>query len=99
MNISTQVDYQSDEWHSNVTMTHLRRLWLQSTSVSVLEESLDYTKFFKTVLFRNCDYIRLKGQRLNPLTHRNIQVNGGDVSSDLTEFRGLWLPNASHITL
>ena len=32
---------------SNITMPHLRKLWLQSTSASVLDKSLDYTKVVK----------------------------------------------------
>ena len=37
-----------------VLLTHLRRSWLQSTSASVLEESIDKTKVLKTLLFKYC---------------------------------------------
>ena len=43
--------------------------------------------------------VRIKGQRLNPLTHHKIQVTGGEVSFEFPKFRSQWLLKASHITL
>ena len=47
----------------------------------------------------NCTLVYLKrGKRLNPLTHWDIHVSGGEVAPSFPEFHGLWLPRASHIT-
>ena len=35
---------------SNITMLHLRKLWLQNTSANILEKSSDETEVVKTVL-------------------------------------------------
>ena len=48
---------------------HLRESWLQSTSASALEKLLDQTTVIKSCYLEIVCYIRLNGQRLNPLNH------------------------------
>ena len=47
----------------------------------------------------NCalDYLK-RVKRLNPLTHWDIHVTGGEVAPSSPDFRGLWLPRESHST-
>ena len=50
-------------------LPHLRELWLQSTSASILDKFLGKTKVVELCCLEIVNWIRLKGQRLNPLNH------------------------------
>ena len=84
---------------SNITMPYLRQLWLQSTSSNVLDKLLDQAKVDKLCC---CDIVSDQVKRVEVESSdlsKDIQVTGGKVSSQLTEFCCLWLSGASHITL
>ena len=56
----TQIAWRSRLFFINSTLPdlpHLRKLWLQSTSASVPDKLLDYTKVVKTVLSFNCEWL------------------------------------------
>ena len=55
---------------------------------------LDYTSY-KLCCLEIVRYIRLEGQRLNPMTHREDQAIGEEVSSKLPKFRGQQLLKAA----
>ena len=55
--------------HNGLHLPHLRESWLKSTSVSVLDKSLDKTKVSEMCCLEIVSYIRLKGQRVNNLTY------------------------------
>ena len=85
---------------SNITIPHLRESWLKRTSASFLDKSLDKTKVSEMCCLEMVSYIRLKGQRVNPMTYWKDQVTGGEVSSEFPkfpEFCGKQPPKASHI--
>ena len=60
-----------------VLVPHLRISWLKSISASVLDEYIYYTKVYKLCCSEIVSYVRLKGKRLNRMTHKKIQVTGG----------------------
>ena len=59
---------------------------------------LDKNKVVELFSLEIVSYIRLKWQKLNTLNHREDQVTGGEVSSELPKFRGQRPPKEIHIT-
>ena len=86
---------------SNITMPHLSKPWLQSTSVSVLESLLDQTKVLKLCCHEivSDQVKRTKVESSDSSSYPRNWGGEGGLSSKLPKLHGLWLPSASHIIL
>ena len=80
-------------------MPHLRKSWLQSTSTSVLDKSLDQTKVEILCCYEPVSYQVRREEVKYSDSLKDIHLTGGEVSSEFPKFHGMWLPSESYSTL